>query len=519
MRWRVSFNSSRSFATSRNRASMAARTFGVSSASGIPAIVVRSFGVCTVCIVVAGTGGPVCADGAGGRADASTILLLRQSPRISRQLEERRLTTREAECRASLCRGRPSRLSAVFLGRAFVRIARNNDADKPSGRYNHGQPVRLADHATGRNDPRRARDRLRGPDRLCPQNAEATGGLCRVGNWARPSGDHRRRGRCGAPPRDGRVHDYAAGIRRADPEPQSQRPRQSAVDRPDASRGPGGDARHRRGRGSERGVDRGWHYRASGRSRTGETDGVARAADGGGRRSACRTIMTRSAPIPPGSTIGILGSGQLGRMTALAAAALGYRCHIFSPDEASPAGQVAAAETVADYTDHDALASFAAAVDVVTFEFENIPHESVQLLERLRPVRPGWQALQVSQDRLVEKDFLRSLEVRTADYRAVAGPEELAAAAADLGGEGVLKTTRFGYDGKGQVRIRPGTDLNDAWREMGGRVGILEAFVDFEREISVIVARSADGSEAAYVPVENRHKDHILHMTLAPADI
>ncbi len=229
--------------------------------------------------------------------------------------------------------------------------------------------------------------------------------------------------------------------------------------------------------------------------------------------------MTRSAPIPPGSTIGILGSGQLGRMTALAAAALGYRCHIFSPDEASPAGQVAAAETVADYTDHDALASFAAAVDVVTFEFENIPHESVQLLERLRPVRPGWQALQVSQDRLVEKDFLRSLEVRTADYRAVAGPEELAAAAADLGGEGVLKTTRFGYDGKGQVRIRPGTDLNDAWREMGGRVGILEAFVDFEREISVIVARSADGSEAAYVPVENRHKDHILHMTLAPADI
>lgn len=225
------------------------------------------------------------------------------------------------------------------------------------------------------------------------------------------------------------------------------------------------------------------------------------------------------APLPPGGTIGILGGGQLGRMTALAAAALGYRCHIYAPDAGSPAAQVSAAATVAPYDDRGALEAFAASVDVVTFEFENIPHESIRLLEERRPVRPGWQALQVSQDRLVEKDFLRRIGVPTTDYRPVSALQELAGAVAALGGEGVLKTTRLGYDGKGQVRIVPGTDLDSAWQTMGGSVGILEAFVDFDCEVSVIVARSADGSESAYVPVENRHRDHILHTTIAPAGV
>jgi len=223
--------------------------------------------------------------------------------------------------------------------------------------------------------------------------------------------------------------------------------------------------------------------------------------------------------IEPGGTIGILGGGQLGRMTALAAATLGYRCHIFCPEPDSPAKRVTALATTAEYDDRAALATFAAAVDVVTFEFENVPAATVDLLAALKPVRPGPDALRIAQDRLKEKDFLRAIDVATAPYQEVASEEALARALRDIGPHGVLKTVRLGYDGKGQVMIRPDTDLTAAWRQMGAEIGILESFVDFACEISVIVARGTNGSSAAYVPVENQHSHHILDTTIAPARI
>ncbi|HXZ02481.1 MAG TPA: 5-(carboxyamino)imidazole ribonucleotide synthase [Stellaceae bacterium] len=223
--------------------------------------------------------------------------------------------------------------------------------------------------------------------------------------------------------------------------------------------------------------------------------------------------------IEPGATIGILGGGQLGRMTALAAARLGYRCHVYGPERDSPAKLVTAFATTAAYDDRAALARFAEAVDVVTFEFENVPADTAEILAEKRPVRPGPNALRIAQDRLKEKDFLRSIGVATASYRAVAGADDLARAVGGIGPQAVLKTVRGGYDGKGQVAIRPDSDLLAAWREMGAELGILESFVDFTCEISVIVARGGDGQQASYVPVENRHAHHILDTTIAPARI
>lgn len=224
------------------------------------------------------------------------------------------------------------------------------------------------------------------------------------------------------------------------------------------------------------------------------------------------------APVPPGSTIGILGGGQLGRMTALAAARLGYRCHIFTPEADSPAAQVAAACTVADYDDFAALETFAKAIDVVTLEFENVPVASVDFLTKFVPVRPGSRALAVAQDRVSEKTFFNTF-AETAPWRAVNSEADLAAAVAALGTPSILKTTRLGYDGKGQTRIDAGTDLAEAWAAIGKAPAILEGFVTFEREISVIVARAPDGGEEAYCPVQNEHRHHILDTTTAPAPV
>jgi 5-(carboxyamino)imidazole ribonucleotide synthase len=223
--------------------------------------------------------------------------------------------------------------------------------------------------------------------------------------------------------------------------------------------------------------------------------------------------------IEPGATIGILGGGQLGRMTALAAHSLGYRCHVFCSERESPAKLVTPFSTTADYSDRRALAAFADAVDVITFEFENVPAEAAEFLAAKKPVRPGAQALRIAQDRLEEKDFLSSIEVATTRYREVKGEEALARALRDLGPPCVLKTVRLGYDGKGQVAIEADTDLASAWRRMGAPLGILESFVEFAREISVIIARGSDGACATYVPVENQHRHHILDTTIAPARI
>ncbi|MDE8349404.1 MAG: 5-(carboxyamino)imidazole ribonucleotide synthase [Acidocella sp.] len=223
--------------------------------------------------------------------------------------------------------------------------------------------------------------------------------------------------------------------------------------------------------------------------------------------------------LPPGSTIGIIGGGQLGRMSAMAAARLGYRCHIFTPEVASPASQVAAQTTVADYTDHEALKTFAASVDVITFEFENIPAASLQLLTSLKPVHPSAEVLAISQDRLDEKNFLNSIGAPTAPFAAIETEADLSAAIATLGLPGVLKTTRLGYDGKGQAMLRTPEDAAAAFNALAPKPLVLEGFIDFACEISVIIARGADGSITSFDPVENRHKHHILDLTLAPAPL
>ncbi len=224
--------------------------------------------------------------------------------------------------------------------------------------------------------------------------------------------------------------------------------------------------------------------------------------------------------IPPGSTIGVLGAGQLGRMTALAAARLGYRCHVFAPDAAdSPAGQVSAARTAAAWDDGAALDAFAAAVDVITLEWENVPVATVERLARTTPVHPGAGVLAVAQDRVAEKAFANRLGVATAPWRAASGPDDVARALAEVGPRVILKSTRMGYDGKGQARLDAGDDPAAAWAAVGSEAAIVEGFVPFVMEVSVIVARRADGVMAAYPVVENRHRDGILDRTIAPAAV
>ncbi len=223
--------------------------------------------------------------------------------------------------------------------------------------------------------------------------------------------------------------------------------------------------------------------------------------------------------LPPNSTIGIIGGGQLGRMSALAAARLGYRCHILTPEPDSPATQVSAACTLGDYEDPDALRRFAEAVDVITFEFENVSAAGLDLLASIRPVRPAPSVLRISQDRVAEKSFLRDAGVPTAPWRAVDSRNALHAAVAALGLPAVLKTTRLGYDGKGQAVLRTPDDLDAAWDTLHPRPLVLEGFVDYACEVSVIVARGADGGGSLFDAVENRHRNGILDVTLAPARV
>lgn len=223
--------------------------------------------------------------------------------------------------------------------------------------------------------------------------------------------------------------------------------------------------------------------------------------------------------IPPGSTIGILGGGQLGRMTALAAARLGYRCHIFCQSDDEPAAQVTDAHTLADWHDKAALENFAKSVQVVTLEWENVPVETIDFLAERVAVHPSARVLKISQDREQEKTFARSIGVGTADFRIARSASELAEAIKTFPLPALLKSTRMGYDGKGQVRLAPGDDAARAWEAMGSGVGILESFVDFSCEVSVIVARRSDGSMASYPPAENIHHNGILAETYAPARI
>jgi 5-(carboxyamino)imidazole ribonucleotide synthase len=230
-------------------------------------------------------------------------------------------------------------------------------------------------------------------------------------------------------------------------------------------------------------------------------------------------LAQEDAPLPPGSTIGIVGGGQLGRMLSLAASKLGMRTHIFCPDPASPAFEVTPHKTVAAYDDEGALATFADAVDVVTYEFENVPAATAAFLAERKPLRPGANALAISQDRLAEKGFLQSKNIPVAQYRAVTNETELELAIEELGLPAVLKTTRLGYDGKGQRVLRDRSEAAEAFAALEPKPLVLEAFVPFELEISVVVARNVQGEVRAFDAAENVHRHHILHTSTVPANV
>ena len=225
--------------------------------------------------------------------------------------------------------------------------------------------------------------------------------------------------------------------------------------------------------------------------------------------------------VPPGSVVGVLGSGQLGRMFALAARRLGYRIHTYSPEADSPAGHVADIEVSAAYEDLDRLREFARGLDVLTFEFENVPRAALDEVERLVPVRPSAEALWVSQNREREKDFLRRVNDPVAPWAVVRTSDDLAAAVGTIGAPAVLKTAAFGYDGKGQEKIssKDEREAEAAWARLDRAPCVLESFIEFQREISVIAARGADGSVAFFSPFENEHSRHILDVTRCPAPL
>mgnify|MGYP001036360068 CR=1 FL=1 len=232
-------------------------------------------------------------------------------------------------------------------------------------------------------------------------------------------------------------------------------------------------------------------------------------------------MTTEAAPnqLAPNATIGIVGGGQLGRMLALAAAELGLKTHIYCPEQDCPAAQVASAFTAASYDDEAALAVFANTVDVVTYEFENIPVATVSHLGQHKNVFPSAKALEVAQDRLAEKSFMRAQGFVVADFFDITDKTGLEAALAATGGSGILKTRRFGYDGKGQWRLDKDSDLTAILAELDARPAILEALVPFEREVSVLVARGQDGTTACYDVIENVHRNHILHSSTLPASL
>ena len=227
--------------------------------------------------------------------------------------------------------------------------------------------------------------------------------------------------------------------------------------------------------------------------------------------------MSDGRTILPGATLGVMGSGQLGRMFAIAARRMGYRVHTFSPDSDTPTGQVADFETTASYDDEAAVRDFAKSVAVLTFEFENVPSQTIGWASDHCPVRPSGNVLHICQHRLREKEFLAGAGIPVAPFRKIESAGQLAEAAAEIGLPCVLKTAAFGYDGKGQRKLRPGDDLAEAWRPVDGQPAVLEKFIAFEREISVIVARGLDGSVTTWPVCENGHANHILDVTVCPA--
>ncbi len=235
--------------------------------------------------------------------------------------------------------------------------------------------------------------------------------------------------------------------------------------------------------------------------------------------------MTRAArpeshaAILPGATLGVLGSGQLGRMFALAARRLGYRVHVLSPDDDTPTGQVADVEESCSYHDLDRVVAFARGVHVLTFEFENVPAETIAAVSKFLPVRPGGHVLETTQNRLREKNFLKNAGLPVTPFLPVTSEAELHQAVEKLGAPAVLKTAAWGYDGKGQVLIHRADEVPSAWKFLNSNEAVLEAFVDFSCELSVVAVRGVDGDFASYDPIENHHHRHILDLSIYPANL
>jgi 5-(carboxyamino)imidazole ribonucleotide synthase len=223
--------------------------------------------------------------------------------------------------------------------------------------------------------------------------------------------------------------------------------------------------------------------------------------------------------IAPRAALGVLGGGQLGRMFAIAARRMGYRVHTFSPEDDSPAGQVADLEVTASYEDLDALRTFAGGVEVVTFEFENVPIEAIDAVEALTPVRPSAVALHTAQQRAREKTFLADRGVPTAPFAPAATLDELWDAVARIGTPAVIKTAAFGYDGKGQHKVTTPADVEHIWTAIGHQETVVEKFINLQAEISIVAARGLGGEMASFPPFENRHRNHILDVTTVPAAV
>lgn len=225
---------------------------------------------------------------------------------------------------------------------------------------------------------------------------------------------------------------------------------------------------------------------------------------------------TESKSIRPGGVIGVLGGGQLGRMLALEARRMGYRVHAFEPHPDSPAGQICDVEVNADYTDYPALENFAHGVDVISFEFENIPISAIEMVGKVKPVRPRGEVLHICQNREREKSFLQSHGFPCAPFHVVDSAEALAAALVEIGAPSVLKTADFGYDGKGQIKLTGGEDPHQVWREFASPRGVLEKWISFDAELSVVCARGLDGQVVPFPVSENQHVRHILDLSIVP---
>jgi 5-(carboxyamino)imidazole ribonucleotide synthase len=223
--------------------------------------------------------------------------------------------------------------------------------------------------------------------------------------------------------------------------------------------------------------------------------------------------------IAPGAAVGVLGGGQLGRMFAIAARRMGYRVHTFSPGDDTPTGQVADVEVTASYEDLDALRAFARQVDVVTFEFENVPIEAIDAIEEHAPVRPSGVALHTAQQRAREKTFLADRGIPTAPFMAAATLDELWSAVDQIGTPAIIKTAAFGYDGKGQHKVTSPADVEHVWAAIGHQEAVVEKMISLQAEVSVVGARGLDGEMKEFVPFENRHLHHILDLTTAPATL